>query len=340
MKAGIAGAGLLGRLLAWKLVQSGWNVTLFDRDAVSAKLSCAMSAAGMLAPISEVENSDSTIYELGLRSLTVWPMILKRLDHPVYFQQAGSLLTAHPQDTGELNHYSKRIMQKLARYNQSFNTLNHASISELEPELTHISTGLYFPIEGQLDNRELMKALHTSLFNRGVQWITKAIVLDVKPGIIHLKNESKKFDLVFDCRGLGAQSSFPNLRGIRGEVIELHAPDVNITRPVRLLHPRYRLYIVPRPKHRYLIGASEIESNDMTSISVRSTLELLSAAYSLHPGFAEARIINTTVNCRPALPDNLPQIKSESGFIAINGLYRHGFLIAPALLEKVEKLYG
>jgi glycine oxidase len=86
----------------------------------------------------------------------------------------------------------------------------------------------------------------------------------------------------------------------------------------------------------FVIGATEIESDDLSPPSVRSTLELLSAAYSVHSGFAEARILEVASQCRPTLPDNLPAIRQlEERVIQINGLYRHGFMISPALLDVV-----
>jgi glycine oxidase len=89
----------------------------------------------------------------------------------------------------------------------------------------------------------------------------------------------------------------------------------------------------------FVIGATEIESDDMSPPSVRSTLELLSAAYSVHSGFAEARIIEVATQCRPTLPDNLPAIRTLSpGVLQINGLYRHGFMISPALLDVVLEM--
>ena len=100
------------------------------------------------------------------------------------------------------------------------------------------------------------------------------------------------------------------------------------------MHPRYPLYIAPKPEHVYVIGATEIESDDTSEASVRSTLELLSAAYSLHSGFAEARILEINTQLRPALKNNLPEIRRVSErCLQINGLYRHGFLIAPAMLD-------
>lgn len=140
-----------------------------------------------------------------------------------------------------------------------------------------------------------------------------------------------------DSRGLGAKTLFQNLRGLRGELIWLYAPDVKLSRPIRFLDPRYPLYVVPRPKDIYLVGSSELESEEQSPISVRSTLELLTTAYYLHPSFSDARILKTVVNCRPTLLHHLPQIRFSKNFIAINGLYRHGFLIAPSLAEDIMR---
>lgn len=141
------------------------------------------------------------------------------------------------------------------------------------------------------------------------------------------------FNLVIDCRGMGAKNQLEELRGVRGEMLEVHAPDVVLTRPVRLLHPRYPIYIVPRPGHRFLIGATTIECEDYRPITVISTLELLSAAYSVDPSFAQASIIETRVNCRPAFNNNQPLIQHSKGLIQVNGLYRHGFLVTPKLVS-------
>jgi glycine oxidase len=138
---------------------------------------------------------------------------------------------------------------------------------------------------------------------------------------------------VFDVRGVGAKPALP-VRGVRGEVFWLHAPGVPLHRPVRLLHPRHSVYLVPRPGDVIVVGASEIESEDRSPVSLRSTLELLSAAHSAIPALAEARVLHTETNLRPALPDNLPALRHSAGKTEINGLFRHGWLIAPALVEQ------
>lgn len=336
LKIGIAGAGLLGRLLAFTLVQQGAQITLFDEDSKEGKLSCGMTAAGMLTPFAELDSMEPSITEMGIRSLEQWPVVLKQLKQAVYFQQTGSLMLAHSQDRGELSRF-RQLYEKnwIESSEQAMQVLGPKEIKTLEPDLKQdFHQGLYFPSEAQLCPRDLFSALQNALEEQGVIWRENTQVTGVKPYEIYCADDKYSYDWVFDCRGLGAKPDQPKLRGIRGELIELYAPDVNLNRIIRLMHPRYALYIAPRPKHRFIIGASTIESEDRSPISVQTTLELLSAAYSLHSGFAEARILETRVNCRPAFPDNLPRVDVEEGLTSINGLYRHGYLLAPCLVEK------
>ncbi len=158
-----------------------------------------------------------------------------------------------------------------------------------------------------------------------------------------LRKESN-YKAVIDCRGTGAKDSWasgskPNtLRCVRGEVVRLYAPEVKLRRPTRLIHPRYPIYTVPKENDIYVVGVTEIESDDLSEMNVRSAMELLSAVYTVHSGFAEARILEMATQCRPTLTNNLPEIRvrKENGvvdLIMINGLYRHGFMIAPAILD-------
>ena len=122
-------------------------------------------------------------------------------------------------------------------------------------------------------------------------------------------------------------------------MVRIHAPEVTLQRPTRLIHPRYPIYIAPKEDHLFVIGATEIESDDMSPASVRSTLELLSAAYTVHSGFAEGRIVEIATQCRPTLPDNLPAVRLLTPRVMeVNGLYRHGFMISPAMLDVVLEL--
>lgn len=332
-KIAIVGAGIIGRLLAFGLIRKGYQVTIFDANNLLGKSSCSYAAAGMLSPIAELESGDPFIYELGKTSLELWDSILLELNAPVYFKKNGSLMISHAQDVAELNHFKTKVnFQSDNEINLKF--LSPKEMSELEPDLHWKSQGLYLQNEGQIDNRMLLSSLTSALLASEIDWQENSQVKDIIPGQLTANNRKYHFDLICDCRGLGAKKILSKLRGVRGELIYLHAPQVNITRPIRFFHPRYRLYIVPRLMNNYLVGASEIESEDLSTISVRTALELLSAAYSIHHGFAEARVIESITNCRPAFPDNLPGIFYQDGLIKINGLYRHGYLISPILVNE------
>ena len=328
----VLGAGLMGRLLAHTLAQLGHQVTVYEAQGPDAQGAAARVAAAMLAPLAESAITELPVVQMGEHALKRWPELIAPLSEPVFFQQNGTLVLWHRQDAAEAQRFG-RIMHATHASNPALpqpKNLDMAGVQALEPSLeTRFAQGLYLPGEGQLDNRELMAALLHQLQRLHVPlyWQTAKAPQDFNPG------QAGEPDWVVDCRGLGAKGSLP-LRGIRGEVARIHAPDVHLSRPTRLIHPRYPIYIAPKPDHLFVIGATEIESNDTSPPSVRSTLELLSAAYSVHPGFGEGRIIEIATQARPTLPDNLPAVRLRSPrVLQINGLYRHGFMISPALLD-------
>lgn len=322
----VVGFGLTGRLAALALSKQH-QVTVFERDEHTAQHSAGAVAAAMLAPLAESVLCEQDLALIGLKSMALWPAILAELDEPVFYQQQGTLVVAHQQDKGDLHSFATRL-KPLA--DQQPQALQSQHIAELEPELAgRFQQGLYLPCEGQLDNAGFYRASYNTLQARGV---TFKFHSDIK--IQGNTVAGKAFDYVIDCRGLGAKAQLPKLRGVRGEVIRLYAPEVSLTRPVRLMHPRYPIYIAPKPNHEYVIGATEIESQDNGAATVRSTLELLSAAYTVHTGFAEARVLSLQTGLRPAFSDNRPLVEQHGNVIRINGLYRHGYLLAPALVAQ------
>ena len=331
----VLGAGLMGRLLAWRLTQAGHRVEVHEAGQADAQGAAARVAAAMLAPLAESAITELSVARMGQHALHAWPRLLADLPAPVYFQQQGTVILWHRQDAAE----AQRFHQLLQRTHNALPDLPAAQpvdarqLSALEQGLgERFAQGLYLPDEGQLDNRQLLQALLEGLQQRGVvmHFNSPQTIDHARPG------ETGQPDWIFDCRGLGARADWSSLRGVRGEVVRLHAPHVHLTRPTRLIHPRYPLYIAPKQDHVFVIGATEIETEDVSPASVRSTLELLSAAYTVHSGFAEARILEIATQARPTLPDNLPAVTCpHPRLLQINGLYRHGFLIAPAVADCV-----
>jgi glycine oxidase len=327
MKIGIAGAGLLGRLLAWRLAGDGHRVTVFDPAAdAQARGAAGWTAAGLLSPTAELETGDARIQRLGWRSIELWADIVRELPQPVDFHRKGSLLLAHGGDLGS----ARRLLDLLmTRADRAPKVLTASELRTLEPAVQGPSHAWLLEGEAHIHTVQAMAALAEGATQRGVSWGWGRTVRDIAPGTI----DSERFDTVFDVRGVGACPDLP-VRGVRGEIVWLHAPGVVLNRPLRLLHPRLRIYLVPRPGDIIVVGASEIESEDRSPISVRTLLALLSAAHSVLPELAEARLVHNEANLRPALPDNLPLLQREPGLVRINGLFRHGWLVAPALVEE------
>jgi len=355
LSIGIAGAGLLGRLLAWRLSRLGHSVSVFDPAAgpeplfrgerpqdlpEGASLQAAgFTAAGMLSPLAELDNAEPAVAALGWRSIALWRDVAAALPARPFFAERGSLLLAHRPDLGA----AQRVLDRLGAATQSpewtasqpaggVQVLTAAQLGELEPAVQGPAHAWLLAGEGQIDTVAMLQALHAAAPE--VQWHWGHSVQEVRDdGSVQFANgASASFDQVIDVRGLGSRPHWP-LRGVRGEVVWLHAPGHGLQRPLRLLHPRHRVYLVPRPGDLVLVGASEIESEDRSPVSLRSAVELMAAAHSVVPALAEARIVRLDANLRPALPDNAPRTEWRGACLRINGLFRHGWLLAPALVD-------
>jgi glycine oxidase len=304
----IIGAGIAGAWQALLFAQAGHHVTLHERSGAGLMSSTSHWAGDMLAPWCESEVSEPVIGRLGLRSLDLWRKILP--DTPFN----GSLVVAHARDRSDF--------ERFARLTSGHRRLDAAALAALEPSLdSRFREALFFPDEGHVEPRRVLPKLHEKILAAGGRIrFDSDVTAEAVDGI------------VIDCRGLAARDTQEELRGVKGEMILIETAEVQLARPVRLIHPRWPLYVIPRENNLFMLGATSIEAED-TGVSVRSALELLGAAYAVHPAFGEARIVEFGSGLRPAFPDNLPRIAIDERRIAVNGLYRHGFLIAPALAE-------
>jgi len=287
-------------------------------------------------------STDAITQELGVESHALWakwlPELEARTQHSVMFNQEGTIVVAHPQDQATWQRFN--IKAKSVVDADQMQLLNHLTLESIEPELAHnFNQGLFFENEGVINNQALYPALNEYFDStENIDWYENTNVMfdeDVQNGKLTLSNSDIKsnFDYIFDCRGNDAKTELSGLRSVRGEVVNVYAPEVNFSRSIRLMHPRYPLYIAPRGDHQYVIGATQLESSDDGPMTVRSGLELLSALYSLHNGFAEAHIINMLAGLRPTFNNNLPQVNMHGKLIHFNGLYRHGYLFAPILIN-------
>jgi glycine oxidase len=308
----VVGAGVAGLACAVELRARGFVVEVRERTVALGEGACSWMAGGMLAPWCEAATTDKIVAQCGVPSIDWW-----RRHFPGTVAK-GSLVVAPPRDAADLTRFAGRT--------ERFEWIDDERVGALEPDLAgRFRRALFFPDEAHLDPRKALAALATGLAVSGVPIRFGA---EAAPAFV-------PGDLVVDCRGLAAREALPDLRGVRGEMIVVRTNDISLSRPVRLLHPRIPLYVVPRGDGLFMIGATMIESEERRAVSVRSAVELLNAAYTLHPAFGEAEIVDMGADLRPSFPDNLPQLRRIGRVLHANGLYRHGFLLAPWLAGQV-----
>jgi glycine oxidase len=311
MRASVIGAGVAGLTAALALAERGATVEIFERAGKLGEDACSWCAGGMLAPWCEAESAEPDVVAHGKMAIEWWE---KRVGG---VHRNGTLVVAAPRDVGEIQRFAARTT--------NHQPLDEAGVAALEPDLAgRFRKALYFSEEGHLDPRRALADLGERLTRLGAQ---------IHFGVDGLVRAGDA-DATLDCRGLAARDVLADLRGVRGEMLILRTNEIKLSRPVRFLHPRFPLYIVPRGDGLYMVGATSLESASRGPITARSAIELLSAAYALHPAFGEAEVVETRADARPAFPDNLPRLVTEGGRSYLNGFYRHGFLLTPAFAER------
>lgn len=306
----IIGAGILGLWQARSFSDAGYTVAVYERQARGLRDAASSLAGAMLAPYCELEAAEAVIGELGREAVKQWLAAFSQV------KQAGTLVVSHARDLPELDRF--------ARAAPGFQWVDQSQISQLEPDLDgRFSRGLFYPKEGHIVPREIMRSMIDELEGKGVDFHFGQ----------NISSNPPDGGWLIDCRGIDAQDDLGDLRGVKGEMLVLKNSEVSLSRPIRLMHPRHPLYIVPWGNDTYMVGASMIEADGDLRVTAKSVLELLSAAYTVHPAFGDAEVLEMRCGMRPAFPDNLPRIIRRDKRLYINGIFRHGFLLAPAMAK-------
>jgi len=336
-RIGIVGGGLLGRLAAFILTESGHAVEVYEKTPKNPNKSslraAAFTSAGLLSPISEKDSGGDIVFELGVRSLNIWSCldgkINKIIDEGLGLFLKGNLFVSSPAEVDNAVRFFNKIGFKGL-------PLSRDEKTTMEPNLSEKLTCWVVPDEGQIHPSRALNALvvATNKLSENSVWHFDTTVKEFGPGWIKTEKTYTNYDFVFDVRGVGATDI--GIRGVRGEVIVLDPPsNFCLSHPVRFLHPRFKVYLVPHENRRILVGSTEIESQDVSPISLQSALDLLTVAQYVFPELSEARILSTDVNLRPASFNNKPFYQIKDNLVHVNGLFRHGWLVAPALLLEV-----
>ena len=97
------------------------------------------------------------------------------------------------------------------------------------------------------------------------------------------------------------------MRPVKGQILELRSPRRR-RRPCGRIVASERVYLVPRPDGRLIVGATVEERGFDTAVTAGGVHELLREAYRLLPEVAEMELVEAMAGLRPGTPDNLPLV--------------------------------
>jgi len=109
----ILGAGLMGRMMAYALAQTGARIEVFERSSPAAEQSAARVAASMLAPLAESAITEPSVVRMGLYGLDRWKNLIEQLNNKVeqqtFFRQDGTLVLWHRLDAAEAQRFAEHL---------------------------------------------------------------------------------------------------------------------------------------------------------------------------------------------------------------------------------------
>ncbi|MBS1880437.1 MAG: glycine oxidase ThiO [Actinobacteria bacterium] len=348
------GGGVIGLACAWRAAQGGAEVVVVER-AERPHAGATGVAAGMLAPVGELSFGEPELLRLSLESAALWPDFAAALEdasgRPSTYVRCGALHVALDRDEAaqlRRRHELQRSLGLEAEW------LAPRACRELEPGLSpSFNGGVHAPSEAAVDPRALTLALLVALERSGVEVRSGREVVDGLwdgerlAGVRTAGGEEGEAELRGDavvlCNGAWSgttgwlpEAARPPVRPVKGEVLELrvrpgHEP------PAAGIVCSERVYLVPRPDQRLIVGATVEERGFDTTVTAGGALELLREAYRILPEVAEMELAGAIAGLRPGTPDNLPRIGpgAVEGLVLATGHFRNGILLAPLTAELV-----
>jgi glycine oxidase len=346
----VVGGGVIGLSCAWRAAQRGARVAVVERSRPPA--GATRVAAGMLAPVGELAFGEPELLKLTLSAAALYPDFVAELEAAsglsTGFRRDGALHVALDRDeAAEL----RRVHDLQRSLGLGAEWLPPRRCRELEPGLTpSFNGGVHAPDEGSVDPRALIAALLAAVEAEGVEVLTETGVeaaLHEGERIVGVRTErGEELPAGATVLAAGAWSgqaewlpvaARPPVRPVKGQILELRARVGAV--PCQGIVASERIYLVPRPDGRLLVGATVEEQGFDTAVTAGSVHELLREAYRLLPEVAEMELVEATAGLRPATPDNLPRVgpSGVDGLLWATGHYRNGILLAPLAANAIAE---
>jgi glycine oxidase len=328
MKVVVVGGGVVGLSIAWRLA-AGHDVTLVDP---APGRGASWVAGGMLAPVTESWPGEEDLLDLGSASLDSWPAFAAELG--IGLHTAGTIVAAvDAADAAQLD----VLADFLAARGRDVDRLTGRELRRVEPAISlRVRSGLVVPGDLAVDNRELLRGLHSSAAEAGVEFIGEAARV-VRQEAVELAGRTLHCDVAVIAAGAWSSGLHPALASavhpVKGEILRLRARPNALPPPthtVRALVESRPVYLVPRAGDELVVGATQYEAGFDDEVTAGGVRDLLLYAERVLPSIAEYGLAECAAGLRAGSRDNLPLIGwVEPGVLVAAGHHRNGLLLAP-----------
>jgi glycine oxidase len=345
----VVGAGPVGAAVAWRCAQRGLTVTLVDPDPDRGAW---RTAAGMLAPVTELHYAETALLRLNLESARRYRAFCDELSDvtglPTGYAATGTVSVAWD----AADHAALRDLQAFAAtLGLACELLGPRDVRRLEPSVAPgVSGGLLAPHDHQVDPRLLHAALTAAAVGSGVRVVRGEAAVTTSAGRVTGVRVSDGSALASGSvviaagawssriAGMPGEARLP-VRPVKGQTLRLRLEAPPVTRIVRGAVRGNPVYVVPRRGGEVVVGASSEERGFDVAPRAGAVYELLRDAQSLVPELGEAALVEVCTGLRPGSPDNAPLLgpTATAGLVAATGHYRNGILLTPVTSDAVAE---
>jgi len=351
----VIGGGVIGLSIAWRLAQAGRPVTLIERNEALGR-GASWAAAGMLAPVAEVDFVEEDLLTLKLDSMRRYPEFIAELEEgagtSVGYRDEGTLVLGIDRDDAEDLRHLYDYQRELGL---PVKWLDGDEAREREPFLSpFVQAAVEVASDHQVDNILMLDALTTAAQRAGATIITGVEVTDIScdadrvQGLTVRPTHSDEQPTAITCstavlaagcwaRKLGGLGPCrPPVRPVKGQIMGVQmTPEAVLTRVVRAPD----CYLVPRTSGLLIIGATSEEKGFDETLTAGGLFSLLRGAYETLPVVYELPVMYTRVGLRPGSLDNAPILGHTrvEGLIMATGHFRNGILLTPVTADRVAE---
>jgi glycine oxidase ThiO len=326
----VIGGGVIGLATAIELRLLGAKVTILCRDF---KAAAGHAAAGMLAPQAEQILTGSML-DLCLASRDLYPSWVQKIESisgiDAGYWQCGILAPRYIQTE------------------QSSEWLAPPTIHAQQAGLSEsIVGGYWYPADGQVDNRALIRSLFSASQSLGIEFLDGVAVQTIhhnQERITQLETSQGNLSAQHYILATGAwsQQLLPiEVVPRKGQMLSLLVPpEQRANLPLQQVLFGEEIYIVPRRDGKIIIGATSENVGFAPQNTPQGIQQLLTAATRLFPLLQDFPIHETWWGFRPATPDELPILGTSAyaNLTLATGHYRNGILLTPITAKLIADL--